>query len=498
MGKHEALIASIMDKLRQKTAHREPIYHDEPILFTASRMRGFLPEKYQQMKAIATTRSFTNEADLFVEQARFMADMEDDCPYTESLRLYFPTYRCLNDRQLRGYFTWRTKVRKGVYEATPLSFIFLHIYELIALVGAASPDDAYQQIQALNHHYGEAYPTLSNYVSRWLDDLNIVYDLHLPFVSVEIDRPFDAALAVLDTSADYDSDAILTALCAVSRYRADRSSYASAHRDAIAFVAAHVWEQLREHNRRRCKTPLFEKLFGSACVTVHSLFTSAVWQPPTELPHTHTIAMTPFCRFSYENGLWMKYTACGTSRSKELTQLLKAIDERLRLADEFPDRLQPVACPLYQQKMIDRAIAAWRNEQARRERTVLRIDRASFHAIRDRAAVTRDRLLTEEERDGDDTPFSSLPPDPPAPPSSADDSDSDGLSPVGRQLLCCILNGGDAVALAKDRRILLSVEVEAINDALFDDFGDTVIDWDGDIPIPVPDYIDDLKGRMSL
>ena len=45
---------------------------------------------------------------------------------------------------------------------------------------------------------------------------------------------------------------------------------------------------------------------------------------------------------------------------------------------------------------------------------------------------------------------------------------------------------------------MLSVAVEEINETLFDDFGDTVIDFDGDSPIIIEDYENELKGMLGL
>ncbi len=41
---------------------------------------------------------------------------------------------------------------------------------------------------------------------------------------------------------------------------------------------------------------------------------------------------------------------------------------------------------------------------------------------------------------------------------------------------------------------MASVVAEAANERLFDVFADTVIEFDGDTPVIVSDYVDDLKG----
>ena len=45
---------------------------------------------------------------------------------------------------------------------------------------------------------------------------------------------------------------------------------------------------------------------------------------------------------------------------------------------------------------------------------------------------------------------------------------------------------------------MLSVAAEEINEALFDNFGDTVIAFDGDTPIIIEDYENELKGMFNI
>ena len=44
---------------------------------------------------------------------------------------------------------------------------------------------------------------------------------------------------------------------------------------------------------------------------------------------------------------------------------------------------------------------------------------------------------------------------------------------------------------------MLSVLADAINDKYFDEFGDTVIDFDGEMPFVIEDYQEDLRGLLE-
>jgi hypothetical protein len=45
---------------------------------------------------------------------------------------------------------------------------------------------------------------------------------------------------------------------------------------------------------------------------------------------------------------------------------------------------------------------------------------------------------------------------------------------------------------------MLAIEIDAINEALYDEIGDTVIEFDGDTPELVEDYIDDIKQILGI
>ena len=103
------------------------------------------PKLLRAMRALVKTSTnfWQSRSELFLKQARLMANYEDDYDYRGTVNQYFPTYDSLTDPELRGYFTWRTKVRRGEVERRGMSYAALYVYELLALVGCTSPMDAY-------------------------------------------------------------------------------------------------------------------------------------------------------------------------------------------------------------------------------------------------------------------------------------------------------------------------------------------------------------------
>ncbi|WP_301089150.1 TerB N-terminal domain-containing protein, partial [Faecalibaculum rodentium] len=76
-----------------------------------------LPQQYIDMMDLYdyNDRKPGHAARNFVRQGRFMQNATDHRPWNGWIRQRFPTYHDLNVRQLRGYFTWRTEIRNGIF-----------------------------------------------------------------------------------------------------------------------------------------------------------------------------------------------------------------------------------------------------------------------------------------------------------------------------------------------------------------------------------------------
>ena len=133
MPELDELIASLRERVRTRSTSEnkteDKVYDDEKIIFTADQLRSFRPPELREMRRMAQSKESIrwSESRLFYEQARFMEDFEDDRPYEGSVDIYFPTYQRLSEDQLRGYFTWRTRLRKGNYEPVCVSFAYIYI-----------------------------------------------------------------------------------------------------------------------------------------------------------------------------------------------------------------------------------------------------------------------------------------------------------------------------------------------------------------------------------
>ena len=90
---------------------------------------------------------------------------------------YWPTYRSMNNSQKKWYFYWRSQVRNGRYLDTDLSYIFVHIYELLNEIGWSTPVEGKTQLIALFKAYRDRFPKLENYLINWIFDFTRVHKL---------------------------------------------------------------------------------------------------------------------------------------------------------------------------------------------------------------------------------------------------------------------------------------------------------------------------------
>lgn len=463
----DALIDGLLSDPRLKTSRvfAERVYEDEPIIKRASQMTSYLPERYREMRAMGRAsadlgwRGGVSETERFAAQARFMADWEDDVPYHGQFNRYFPTYAMMNDQQLRGYFSWRTRLRRGQVEQAPLSFAFVHVYELLNCVGGADARMCFDELKAFWLAYRPFAPELNRYVRAWLRDFAVWHDLSPRLLADVIDFSFEEALIVArqeeaavrgegrGVAGDASGaacgegvavDAALTgaagdgsgvaasgagagmrgvaavdgscassegadtrlfdALSRLSAYRIDRSAFAREHSEAVREVTCAVFRALCRHCAKRRKRTLVDSWFGMPYATPHLMFESAVVH--VSKPHADCL---------YRVNAAHAYACCGgrwtalrqyrkPGRNAELGSVMQAIDRMMRIAWGDERALQERAVPKYVAKAIAVAIDECRERMRRREERTLVIDRSQLSGIRSRAADIREELLIDEER----------------------------------------------------------------------------------------------------
>ena len=498
-----------LDRLKKLSRYREHIYTDERIA-----PRQDLP--LQQVPApIRSIRSLEDEIagcrqsreQIFYKQAKLLERYEDDCPYDREVVRYYPTYQSLNNAELRGYFTWRTRVRAGKLEKTSLSFAFLYLYELINQIGCQGPLDGYEKMKAFRDAYAVLDDRIVRYTDTWLRDYVIYYNLDHSLLEGKAANPVDQAMLVLlDLDAHTDEE-ILEAFRSVSSYPPERSRFFKTHMEELRKILAPVLRQVREHYERSCRQAWTEDFFGST-LTIHvRLFPSAIFYERTT-NEDFDYEIDPLRIYHNRHGRWT-FTYFDTSRMQKNKSgaLLRTMDSLMREAFGFPYPVKPGLEQKWLTELIQKQTALYLEEKKQSERKVLQIDYSLLDQIRKNADYTKERLITPEETETETVRSAAveepalagaLPAAPPAAAlaASAKENSASEESPALRALLSkdelhylqSLLDGSD-LSWIRQQGLLPSILTDSINDKLFDLFSDTVLDEDG----VLPDYIEELS-----
>lgn len=147
------------------------------------RARGNAERVEQNRQRAYPVEVRSNSISTFSSTDNFLLDMRKNEKYQGKRAMfvpfmeYWPTYSAMNVNQLAWYFYWRSEVRRGNYWDTDLSYIFVHIYELINGIGWEIPEHGYQQLIRLWQNYQDRFPRLPEYLQNWVYDFSILNNL---------------------------------------------------------------------------------------------------------------------------------------------------------------------------------------------------------------------------------------------------------------------------------------------------------------------------------
>ena len=394
-----------------------------------------LPPLLRELRALERANDpYSTQRDrLFVRQARLAADYEDDYAFEGSFHHYFPTYQAMTDAQLRGYFAWRTSVRRGAVRKTSLSFAFVYLYELINGIGAPSPEAGYERLLDFWRAYRALDDGIDRYVRIWLHDYVVYHGLDLALLA--LDPPADPrrdarlapdrALGILLAAAEPNAqaaagppkgsgerpgdgqpsdDELFAALCALSTYHLDASRLFRDEPDLARRGACAAWRASSAYYRAHRRRTLFENLFGLRSQRPYPLFRSAVFFGEAREGET-VYEESPARRFVCRSRRWSEDAFhAAVVPNRDLGRILKALDCALRERCGSAHPLKPPDVPKYVRTVIGDVVDGLIEERRRASLRRVDIDFSKLAGIRAAAAETREALLVEEEREDGKAP----------------------------------------------------------------------------------------------
>lgn len=571
------LIERIMAEARthQSARFSNEIYAEEPILKTGRQMQNFLPDQYRKMREISRWQEdpkggagrWLSEAELFYRQGLLMADFGDDCPYSGTFKSYFPTYNAMSDRQLRGYFTWRAQVRRGNIEETSTSFAFLYLYELICGIGVDNPRDGYDKIKAFWDAYRAFEPGIDRFARVWLQDYAVFHELDPKLLRDSKTVAFDNALIELRRAArdlvpapapsalppkrrktseptlplppdEAHEERLMAAIDALSTYNLNNSRLDRSHHRDLRHVACAVYVRMARYYDTHRKTGIVASLFGEETAMPYTMFASAVFFAP-ERHEDCEYRLDPIHIYRCQNGFWECMRIHGSrQKSSKLGEMMRACDQRLRLALDPGHPLKEEKVPKYLAKIIDDEITAWLSWDAAHQPVKIDIDLSQLGHIRSAAAQTREALLIDEEREDDaladveaavaerreTEPVADTIAEPVATTMQQDEASeptisteqfgvvapllapaptpadtASALDPAADAFLRALLeqNAAQTASAVAQSGKSEDMLVDSINEALFDLVGDTVIEFGPEGPQIIEDYEADVRGYLD-
>lgn len=172
--------------------------------FASGAHRGVGSSNGAVEKASGTIPSPKTVAGAFSTVARRFASYQGDASARfVAFQAYWSTYAQMAPGQLKYYFKWRQAVRNGGAPRTDLSYIFVHVYELLHLIGAENAADAGQQLERLWRSYRATFPKLDGYCARWISDL------YATEIDTETAIDFVRRAAVLGAAVGHDEALLL-------------------------------------------------------------------------------------------------------------------------------------------------------------------------------------------------------------------------------------------------------------------------------------------------
>jgi hypothetical protein len=254
---------------------------------------------------------------------------------------------------------------------------------------------------------------------------------------------------------------------------------------------ARVWHLAALKHRQEGKT-LFTLCFGGCRSHRWDPLANALYYQ-REKPAAGTYELDETHSFSF-SGVWTE--KCYQERSfnkKPLEGLLHETERQLRLYLNLGRRLQEKPEEAWAAPYAEAVIEEDRQAKAEAAKKKVTIDLGGLEQIRRDSLETRDSLLTEEDlREAEETAAEPAPAAGAPESAIAEEAPSLPLEPELRELLDLAVRGMPVKGWLAKTHQMPTVAVDAVNEALYDEIGDSVLEWDGNEITLVEDYREDV------
>ncbi len=504
----------------------KPVFQDTKIPFPDSAhvpQREVIPEKMRQMRRMFEYGRVSLDAKAwnFYRQGIFMKDYEDDVPWTVDFVCYFPTYHDLTTRQLRSYFTWRTRVRRGDYRPVTLSAAYIYLYELLNGIGVSSAEESLEKMKDFEKEFldkGFGDDRMRQNLRRWMLEFAVVENLPSQIAAQSADVQLierDRALMFLKNPEEHSDEEVFLALCQFDRKKTEKSPVVAKDPERGRHLFCEAWRRAAK-NARFQGLDLFSQCFGKPSRRRWYPFSNAVyyWRENGEnREYCLNEVRTYLCR----GGVWQMEAYEKLSFDRSIFQgFMHEADLLLRRYLKTGRYLREKPEDAWARPYIQFVIEADREALIEASRPKITIDLSGLEQIRKDALITQNSLLAAEETVWQEQ-LSDQPSDADEESGQTDaarelqkidanrelqETDANRepeeplpdirLDAVHIRILKTILQGDSAAGIIRENHLMPSIAADTINEALFDEIGDTVLFCEDDELFLVEDYTEDL------
>lgn len=435
-----------------------------------------------------------NPSKVFYMQACLMEHFTDDYSDQVSFSFYYPYYQLMSYGQLRTYFTWRTQVRRGNIQATSVSYAFVYVYELLACIGADSPQDSLDKLITFWRAYRKLDKTIDKYVLQWMRDFHVYYPLGQTFAEFAVREGLQEYYPRV-FAYDCGRENSFALYSSFSKYDIRKSIfYTEETREIIADCFYFLLTRLRKMCRNKEK--VFEDFvfYPVRRETDWRPFAGALFYPYLE-QKDRVVELSPREAYTCTRGRWTYHSVMLTDGGRGLIgYIMKEMESLLRERLHFRYKINPSLdmCDgkiLKRLRMVDILLPNAVLEGvdaffALRNRKVVRVDAASVRRIREESLVTQDKLIVPEEAE--------IVKEIPAPINYAPAPEGTGnawqtfyssLTEMELAALAAALNGQNVKAIADGQGMMLEVLLDGINEKAMDAVGDAVLELDDTVVV---------------
>lgn len=411
------------------------------------------------------------ESKNFYVQGKYMENYTDELSSKKckSLKKNYPTYHDMDAMQLRHYFSWRTKIRNGIFEKISAPYARVYIFELLNSIGTHSIDDALNQLIVFNNNYVNTNLGslgLQANMTHWIFGFIIVNNLSRT-IALQYE-PTQSAIDCLLNSNIQNDNAIILALNYLMQKELSSVVIKKNCQVGIHYFAE-IW--------RICFDKLREIIFGNIETTYFDPFPDVPYWPQ-EKQVSRLYELTESCHYYFNDGLWkQKSYHLNYGKQDKLKYFIHAVDLKLRLYFNTGSFLKEKKSDYEFFPFIDESIEIIKENL----KPKIAINITSLDKIRHDSDETRDNLLTEEDMTDDIIKQSE----------NKDDSELEMF------VLKLLLNGENANDFIKNEQLLPSVIADKINEMFIDEIGDSIVECDGSTLSIIEDYREDIVNILS-